>query len=92
MLYMSIQTWDPEKRDAVLERAKKIGLEHKGEKVIGTWVDISGLRSFQLIDIPKDIDPTQELKNYYAWNDIMRIEAVPVIEANEMIKALSSMK
>jgi hypothetical protein len=89
---MSIQTWDPEKRDAVLERAKKIGLEHKGEKVLGSWVDISGLRSYQLIDVPSDIDPMQHLKNYFAWNDIMRIETIPVIEAGEMIKALSSMK
>ena len=38
MLYMNILTWAPDKRDAVIERAKKIGFEHEGMKVIGTWI------------------------------------------------------
>lgn len=91
MLYMTILTWDPDKRDAVLERAKKIGLEHEGMKVIGTWVDVAGGRSFQLCDIPRDIDPMLSLKANLAVNDLVKIEDVPVMDATEMMKLMESM-
>ena len=92
MLYMTVLNWSPDKRDAVIERTKKLGFEHPGVKTIGTWVAATGLRCFQLVDIPRDMDPAQSLKNNFAWNDIMKIELVPVIEASEMMKALESMK
>ena len=92
MLYMNILTWDPDKRDAVIERVKKIGLQHEGIKVIGTWVDVAVGRAFQLCDIPRDIDPKLSLKANFAWNDLVRIEDVPVMDAMEMLKLLQSMK
>jgi hypothetical protein len=92
MLYMTILTWDPEKRDEVIERVKKIGLEHEGMKVIGTWADVTTGRCFQLSDIPRDIDPILNLKSNFTWNDIMRIESIPVMDAMELIQALESMK
>jgi len=92
MFYMDILTWDPDKRDAVLERVKEIGLEHEGIKVIGTWVDVLGGRAFQLTDIPHDIDPKLNLKANFAWNDIVRIESVPVMDAMEMVKLMESMR
>ena len=92
MLYMNILTWAPDKRDAVIERTKKIGLEHEGMKVIGTWADIDGGRCFQLNDIPRDMDPALSLKANFTWNDIMKIETIPVMDAAEMIKLLESMK
>jgi len=92
MLYMNILTWDPEKRDTVIERVKKIGLEHEGMKVIGTWADVTTGRCFQLCDVPRDIDPILNLKSNFAWNDILRIESIPVMEAMELIKVLESMK
>ena len=91
MLYMVILTWAPEKRDEVVKRAQTIGLEHEGEKVIGTWADIHGGRVFQLIETPPDLDPRILVKNNFAWNDILKIESVPVIDAAEMIKLASSM-
>jgi len=42
MLYMTVLTWDPDKRDVVIERAKKIGFEHPGGKTLGTWVETNG--------------------------------------------------
>ena len=92
MLYMTIITWDPDKRDAVIERVKKIGFEHEGMKVIGNWVDVVGGRSFQLCDVPRDIDPVLSLKANLAWNDLVRIEDVPVMEATEMMKLMESMR
>ncbi len=88
MLYMTILTWDPDKRDAVLERVKKLGLQHEGMKVIGTWVDVHGGRSFQLCDVPRDYDPKLSLKLNFAWNDLVSIEDVCVMDATEMMQLL----
>jgi hypothetical protein len=92
MLYMNVLTWDPGKRDAVIERTKKIGFDHEGMKTIGTWIEAVGGRCFQLVDIPRDIDPALSLKANYNWNDIMKIETFPVIDAAEMLKILEKMK
>ena len=91
MLYMTILTWDPDKRDAVMKRVNEIGLEHEGMKVIGTWADADGGRCFQLTEIPPDIDPMLMLKANFAWNDLIKIESVAVMNAADMLKALASM-
>ncbi len=92
MLYMTILTWDPDKRDAVIERTKKLGFEHQGMKVLGTWIEATASRAFQLSDIPRDHDPVVSLKNNFAWNDIMKIESVAVLPGEDMMKFLASMK
>ncbi|MFC1932423.1 DUF3303 domain-containing protein [Chloroflexota bacterium] len=91
MLYINILTWAPDKRDAVTERAQKIGFEHEGMKVIGTWIDVDGWRGFQLTEVPPDIDPMLSLKANFAWNDIIKIESVAVMEAEDMLKITASM-
>lgn len=92
MLYMNILTWEPDKRDAVIDRARRIGLEHEGMKVIGTWADITTGRCFQLCDIPKDMDPMLNVKSNFTWNDIMNIESVPVMDAMQLMNMTESMK
>ncbi len=92
MLYMNILTWSPDKRDAVIARSKKIGFEHAGMKTIGTWVEATGRRAYQLVDIPRDMDPALSLKNNFAWNDVIEIVSYPVVEASDMIKFAESMK
>ena len=92
MLYMTILTWDPDKRDAVMERVKKMGLQHEGMKVIGTWVDVNGGRCFQLNDVPRDLDPMLNMKANLAWNDLVKMEDVCVMDAMEMMKLLEKMK
>ena len=90
MLYMNILTWAPDKRDAVIERVKKIGMEHEGIKVIGTWVDVTGGRCFQLSEEPAD--PKFGLKANFAWNDLFHIETIPIMKAEEFLQLLESMK
>ena len=91
MLTMVILTWAPEKRDEVIKRVQTIGLAHEGEKVIGTWTDIHGGRAFQLSETPPDLDPKIMAKNSFAWNDILNIESVHVMDAAELIKLATSM-
>ena len=89
MLYMNILTWEPGKRDEVLKRVQTKGLAHEGIKVIGTWADMDGGRAFQLSEAPAD--PKIALKANFSWNDILKIESVPVLEAEQLVKLLSSM-
>ncbi|MFC1956456.1 DUF3303 domain-containing protein [Chloroflexota bacterium] len=90
MLYMNILTWAPDKRDAVIERANKVGMEHEGIKVMGTWVDVNGGRCFQLSEEPAD--PKLGLRANFAWNDLLNIETVPIMKAEEFLNLLKSMK
>ena len=92
MLHLCIVTWAPEKRDEVLKRSQEKGFQHEGIKVIGTWIDIDGWRAYQLTDVPDDINPKLRLKANFAWNDIVRIETVRVMEAEELVKITASMK
>ena len=89
-MYMTILTWAPDKRDAVIDRVKKIGFEHEGIKVLGTWADINGGRCFQLTEEPTD--SKYSIKANFTWNDILSIESVPVMDAAELVKLLDSMK
>jgi hypothetical protein len=90
MLYMNILTWDPAKRDEVMERAQTKGFAHEGIKVLGTWADVQGSRSFQLTKEPDD--PKLSLKANFEWNDIMKIDSVRVMEAEELFRIIGSMK
>ena len=90
MLYMNILTWEPGKRDDVIKRAQTKGVEHEGIKVLGTWADVQGGRAFQLSEAPTD--PKFSIKGNFEWNDIMKIESVPVMETEEFFKLLASMK
>lgn len=91
MLHLTIITWDPDKSEEVFKRVQERGVEHEGMKAIGTWVQIDGGRAFHLADVPPDIDPKLILKSNFAWNDIVRLETVRVMEAEELLKLLSSM-
>ena len=91
MLTMVILTWAPEKRDEVIKRVQTMGLAHEGEKVLGTWADMNGGRAFQLTETLPGLDLKTMVKNSFAWNDLIKIESVHVMDAEEMVKLASSM-
>ena len=90
MSYMNILTWDPDKRDEVIKRVQTKGLGHEGIKVLGTWADVQGGRCFQLSEEP--VDPKIGIKANFEWNDILKIESIPVMDAEELVKLFASMK
>ena len=88
MLYMAIVTWDPDKRDEVVKRWQQIGSTvPEGMKVLGEWIDLSGGRSFRLVDIATP-DPRIAVQGNFAWNDLVKIESVAVMEPEEMMKLM----
>jgi len=88
MLFMSIYTWEPEKRDAVTKRrAEKGTMIPQGMKIIGEWSCLAGGRVFRLVEVD---DPRVMLGASAAWADLGKIEIVPVMETEEVLKLLSS--
>ena len=87
MLFMSIVTWEPEKRDEVVKRfAEKGAMTISGRKVIGTWNAIGGNRVFRLVEIE---DPKAMVEAAFTSSDLGKLECVPVMEAEEWVKVIS---
>jgi len=84
MLFMSIFTYEPEKRDEVIKRrAEKGAMIPEGMKVLGEWSDTSGGRVFRLVEMD---DPKVGLAASLAWSDLGKIEIVPVMATEESIQ------
>ncbi|UCF91611.1 MAG: DUF3303 family protein [Desulfobacterales bacterium] len=86
MLFMSIYTYAPEQRNAIVKRAVERGdSTPEGIQMIGEWIDISGGRIFSLFETN---NPNAILASNYAWSDLGRIEITPVMEAEKVMKAI----
>jgi hypothetical protein len=89
MLYMTILTWEPAQRDAVIKRFATQGPKlPAGVKLLGMWAAFHGSRVFSLEEWPPAHDPKLVIEANFAWTDLCKIEAVPVMEAQEMMKLL----
>jgi hypothetical protein len=87
MLFMSVYTYEPAQRAEVLERRQKEGFSlPEGAKLIGQWSYVSGGRTFTLIEVDDALTMAQ-LAN--RWNDLGKSEVFPVIETDELMKALA---
>ncbi|HUU62713.1 MAG TPA: DUF3303 family protein [Dehalococcoidia bacterium] len=85
MLWMSIFTYEPEKRDEVVKRRLEIGTGlPQGLKLIGEWTDLTGGRNFTLTEGPDD--PKLMLAAIMAWDDLGKFDNVPVMEVEEALK------
>lgn len=91
MLFMTIITWEPEKRDEMLRRFAEKGTvtASSGGKIIGEWSAIAGGRSFRVVDVD---DPKAMAAVSNVWTDISKFEVIPVIETGELMKLAASKK
>ena len=88
MLFMSIYTWEPGQRNELVKRRLEIGLTiSKETKVIGEWTDLGGHRGFLLFETG---DPKGMIEATMRWSDLMKIETVPVIQTEEVMKLAKS--
>ena len=86
MLFMSVITWEPGQRDAMLKRRAEQGImAPKGVKVVGEWWDTSGGRDFLLYE---GDDATALAKWNMTYSDLIKVETTTVIEAEELMKLL----
>jgi Protein of unknown function (DUF3303) len=59
----------------------------EGIKVLGEWVDLSGGRSFRLFEAQ---DANALGLGTYAWNDLMDIEIVPVLQTESVLEVIKN--
>jgi len=86
---MVITTYEVEKRDEVMKRMMEKGrMTPAGMKMIGQWSAIGGGRGFTLVEVGDD--PKVALAGTIAWSDLLKLEVVPVIETEEVMKFMQS--
>ena len=79
-------TPDKEKRDEAISRFLKTGgLPPKGAKLLGRWTRLDFSAGYVLLESD---DPKTLTQFALAWNDIMEIEIVPVLEDQALSEVL----
>lgn len=87
MYFMSIYTFNSANRDAVVARFKETGgAPPDGIKVLARWHDVGGLRGYTICEAD---DPIAISKWSYRWTDLMKIEAFPVLNDEQLVKVLT---
>ncbi|MDH5364127.1 MAG: DUF3303 domain-containing protein [Dehalococcoidia bacterium] len=90
MLFMSIYTYEPENREAVIKRrAEKGASVPAGVKVVGEWTSLAGHRVFRVTEVE---DPRALYAAISAWLDLGKVEIFPVMPTEEIMKLLTSKK
>jgi hypothetical protein len=88
MHFMSIYTFLPEHRDAAIARFKETGgAPPPGVKMVARWHDVGGLRGYTIAEAS---DPVAISIWSQRWTDLMKIEAFPVVNDEQLVKVLSS--
>lgn len=86
MLFVSIVTWEPENRSEIIKRRSESGdMRPAGFKTVGEWVDLGGGRDILVFEAN---DPADMLAATLAWNDILKIETFPAMDAEELMGAI----
>lgn len=84
MLFMTIFSYQPERRNEVFKRRLERGsLVPEGMTVVGEWSAIGGGRVFRLVEVE---NPAVAMAAAGAWSDLGRYEIVPVIESEEAFR------
>lgn len=84
MLFMTIFTYEPERRNEVLKRRLEKGsLVPQGMRVVGEWSDIGGGRVFRLVQVES---PAAAVSAAGAWSDLGKYEIVPVMDSEEALR------
>ena len=88
MLFMGIATYPPERRNEVVKRRAEKGMTTpEGIKLINQWVDICGGRVFTLAEAN---DTAALLAWNFGYSDLCRMELVPVMESEDVMKLIQS--
>ncbi len=84
MLFMTIFTYQPERRNEVIKRRLEKGaLVPQGMEVLGEWSDIGGGRVFRLVRVE---NPVAAVAAAGAWSDLGKYEIVPVMDSEEALR------
>ena len=84
MLFMALFSYEPDKRDEVFKRVSEKGMmKPEGVKLIGHWDALQVGRGFGVWEAE---DPKDVWAFHHAWSDLLKIEIVPIMETEEVLK------
>ena len=87
MLYVTMYSWKPENRKAIVARFMETGGQPPpGVKLLGRWTATGGGRGFT---VTESDDPVAVSKFAYQWNDLMEFVTIPVINDEQLAKVLA---
>jgi len=87
MLFMTVYTYEPGNREAVIKkRAEKGAIVPPGVKIVGEWSAVTGGRVFRLTEAE---DARALLAAAHPWADLGKIEAYAVMSVDDVIKLLT---
>jgi hypothetical protein len=82
MVFLTTYHWKPEHRKAIVERFMATGgVPPEGVKLLSRWTDVAGGRGFTLSEAD---DVVAIGRFFYAWNDLMTFEIVPVLNDEQL--------
>ena len=84
MLFISIYTYEPGKRDEVLKRRAEGLFTPEGAKLHGQWSSLAGGQTFTIYEVD---DPLVGAKWAHSWNDLGKFKIYPIIDSEELMKA-----
>lgn len=87
MLFISVFTFEPGNRDAILQKRAKGLFAPEGAKCLGQWISTSGGRAFTLCEVNDSMTMYQWC---HAWSDLGKFDIYPVVDADELLKALAA--
>ena len=87
MLIITILTWEPEKRDEIIKRRTEGLFMPEGAKCLGQWSATEGGRAFTLFEINDNMAAAQWAAS---WNDLGKFTTYPVVDTEELIKAITA--
>jgi hypothetical protein len=86
MLFMTVSTWSPDKRDEIIKRRMEKGaMTPKGAKVLGEWTVLGKNLGFQLVEVD---DPKVLAEGELAWNDILEMDTYVVLDTEKDLLGL----
>jgi hypothetical protein len=87
MLFMTVYSYEPGNRDAVIkQRAEKGGLLPPSVKTLGEWSAVGAGRVFRLIEAN---DVPSLLAAVHPWASLGKVETYPVMPVDDVIKLLT---
>ena len=87
MLFISVFTFEPGSRDAILKKRAQGLFTPEGAKCLGQWTATAGGRTFTLFEANDALTMYQWC---HAWNDLGKFEVYPVVDTEELLKAFAS--
>lgn len=87
MLFISVYTYQPQHRDEILKRRAEGLFVPEDAKCLGQWSVASGGRTFTLFELNNASTMYQWC---HAWTDLGSIDVYPVVDTEELIKAMTN--